>query len=388
MADSFNKQVQSSRPRGSSSPCGTGRTVFIPVCHAQDIALDIDGNVYVLDTCKPGTRLRAHGGRIGGLGARPADDGQFDHPMGLALDDIGRICVADTWNHRIQVFEADGTFAAAWDGLGLMLPRDLAFDSLGEAHIADTGNNRIVRVNASGVYQDAWGESGAAEGAFNHPSRILVDEDDRLYVSDMDNFRIQRFSREGTFQLAWGDEGHGTSQFARPDGIALDSFGRILTTDSAWHDRIQVFTADGTFVSSWGSQRGGPNEYDGPTDIAVDGTGNIYVTDFGNSRIQKLNPEGRFLEYWGPPGDADHSFKPYSIAVNSLQQLAYAYGEYKIEDATKHTIRKYDLQDGSLIQEWDSETAFVGGLAATNDYVFLADSLNSRIRRFDLGQPC
>lgn len=385
VADSFNKRVQKFTAQGQFITMWNGADGFHPqFATPQDIALDIDGNVYVLDSDASQVRVFAPTGEeLAAWGAPGADDGQFDHPMGLALDDIGRIYVADTGNHRIQVFEADGTFAAAWDGLGLMLPRDLAFDSLGEAHIADTGNNRIVRVNASGVYQDAWGESGAAEGAFNHPSRILVDEDDRLYVSDMDNFRIQRFSREGTFQLAWGDEGHGTSQFARPDGIALDSFGRILTTDSAWHDRIQVFTADGTFVSSWGSQRGGPNEYDGPTDIAVDGTGNIYVTDFGNSRIQKLNPEGRFLEYWGPPGDADHSFKPYSIAVNSLQQLAYAYGEYKIEDATKHTIRKYDLQDGSLIQEWDSETAFVGGLAATNDYVFLADSLNSRIRRFD-----
>lgn len=380
VADSFNKRVQKFTAQGQFITMWNGADGFHPqFATPQDIDLDIDGNVYVLDSDASGVRVFAPTGEeLAAWGETGAGDGQFDHPMGLALDGVGRVYVADTGNHRIQVFEADGTFVAAWDGLGLMLPRDLAFDSLGEAHIADTGNNRIVRVNASGVYQDAWGEGGAAEGAFSHPSRILVDGEDRVYVTDMDNFRIQRFSREGAFQLAWGEEGHGTGQFARPDGIALDSFGRILTTDSAWHDRIQVFTADGDFVSAWGSQRGGPNEYDGPTDIAVDGAGNIYVTDFGNSRIQKLNPEGRFLEYWGPePGEEGQCTQPYSIAISTFRHLAFAYDLYH------NKIRKYALEDGAFIQEWDSGATFFAGLAVTDNYLFMADSGNNRICKFD-----
>lgn len=385
VADSFNKRVQKFTAQGQFISMWNGSDGFHPEFDTpQDVALDIDGNVYVVDSAAGRVRVFAPTGEeLTAWGEPGAGDGQFDHPMGLALDGVGRVYVADTGNYRIQVFEADGTFVSAWDGLGLNQPGDLAFDSLGEAHIVDTGNARIVRVNATGAYQDAWGETGDVEGAFSHPARLLVDGEDRVYVSDMENFRIQRFSREGAFQLAWGGQGHGTGLFARPDGLALDSFGRILTTDSAWHDRIQVFTQDGVFVSSWGSQRGGPNEYDGPTDIAVDEAGNIYVTDFGNSRIQKLNPEGRFLEYWGPePGEEGHCTQPYSIAVSTFRQLAYAYDLYH------NKIRKYALEDGEFIQEWDSgagieSMAVFAGLAVTDDHVYLADSLNSKIRKFN-----
>ena len=31
--------------------------------------------------------------------------GQFNLPAGLWLDDVGRVFVADTYNHRIQVFQ-------------------------------------------------------------------------------------------------------------------------------------------------------------------------------------------------------------------------------------------------------------------------------------------
>ena len=37
-------------------------------------------------------------------------DGQFNEPVGLAVDANGNIYAADTWNKRIQVFDPDGKF--------------------------------------------------------------------------------------------------------------------------------------------------------------------------------------------------------------------------------------------------------------------------------------
>ena len=47
------------------------------------------------------------------------DPGQFDEPVGLAIDAEGQVYVADTWNQRIQVFQEDesGSFMPfrSWD---------------------------------------------------------------------------------------------------------------------------------------------------------------------------------------------------------------------------------------------------------------------------------
>lgn len=387
VADSFNGRVQKYTAQGQFITLWNGSDGLNPAFDTpQDIAVDVDGNVYVLDSAACRVRVFAPTGAVLHAWGEPGGGaGQFEHPMGLALDRTGRVYVADTGNNRVQVFESDGVFLTAWDGVGLGYalnqPGDLAFDGRGYAYVADTGNDRVVCLNSTGALLDAWGTTGTAEGDFRHPSRILVDSDGRVYVSDMDNFRIQRFSAEGAFQLAWGVEGHDAEEFARPDGITLDSFGRILVSDSGCHDRVQVFTEDGVFVAAWGSQRGGPNEYNGPTDIAVDASGEeafIYVTDFGNSRIQKLNEAGRFVEYWGPvAGETGHCQSPYSITLNTLHQIAYAYDLYD------HKIRKYNLADGGSIGEWDSLASSFVGLAATAEYLYMADSLNNTVRIFD-----
>jgi DNA-binding beta-propeller fold protein YncE len=64
-------------------------------------------------------------------------DGQFQEPWGIAVDDQGTVYVADTWNHRIQVFDSDGTFRTKWGTYGLTAdagqllygPRDVAVDA-------------------------------------------------------------------------------------------------------------------------------------------------------------------------------------------------------------------------------------------------------------------
>jgi len=53
-----------------------------------------------------------------GSGPLESGDGQFQEPWGIAAGPDGRIYVTDTWNHRIQVFAADGTFLAKWGAYG------------------------------------------------------------------------------------------------------------------------------------------------------------------------------------------------------------------------------------------------------------------------------
>ena len=44
------------------------------------------------------------------FGRAGTGDGEFDCPAGLAVDKSGRLVVCDSYNHRIQLFQLDGTF--------------------------------------------------------------------------------------------------------------------------------------------------------------------------------------------------------------------------------------------------------------------------------------
>ena len=44
------------------------------------------------------------------FGGAGADDGQLSYPGGMAIDSSGTIFVADTQNHRVQMFDASGAF--------------------------------------------------------------------------------------------------------------------------------------------------------------------------------------------------------------------------------------------------------------------------------------
>ncbi|MBI4378159.1 MAG: SBBP repeat-containing protein [Nitrospinae bacterium] len=38
------------------------------------------------------------------MGSSGTGDGQFNHPVGIAVDSSGNVYVADEYNHRIQKF--------------------------------------------------------------------------------------------------------------------------------------------------------------------------------------------------------------------------------------------------------------------------------------------
>jgi hypothetical protein len=83
-----------------------------------------------------------------------------------------------------------------------------------------------------------------------------------------------------------------------------EKVGRWGTTPRIWLDLIRTI--------------GGLEEpdanlaFNAPYDVDIDSAGNIYILDMANNRIQKLNPDGRFLQSIGRagqgPGDLQRAF--------------------------------------------------------------------------------
>jgi DNA-binding beta-propeller fold protein YncE len=124
--------------------------------------------------------------------------GEFNRPEGLCVDSQDRIYVADSCNHRIQIFSSDGAFLRAYGkpgaGLGeLSYPYDICVDPAGRQYVCEFGNSRIQVFDANDQPLEIIGGPGAEPGRFSNPWGVALDSAGNLYVADSLNHRVQKF---------------------------------------------------------------------------------------------------------------------------------------------------------------------------------------------------
>ncbi len=134
---------------------------------------------------------------FGRTGRRP---GEFNRPEGLSADAQGRIYVADSCNHRIQIFTPDGKFLRSYGRPGsrpgeLSYPYDVQVDAAGLQFVAEFGNSRVQVFDQNGASVEVLGGPGSAPGQFSNPWSLALDSAGNLYVADSQNHRVQKFIR-------------------------------------------------------------------------------------------------------------------------------------------------------------------------------------------------
>lgn len=208
-----------------------------------------DGSIYVLDQTNQRVRRIDPGGIIDtvvgtGVAGFSGDGGpplqaQIRMPAGqsappggaLALDDEGRLYLADTLNQRIRRvdFAADfietiagnGDATLAGDGgpateASLHNPRDLAFGPDGRLYVADELNHVIRAIDlTTGIITTVAGRGEAGFGGdggpplaafLNRPAGVSFDVAGSMYIADTYNHRI-RVVGDGAVESAthsWG----------------------------------------------------------------------------------------------------------------------------------------------------------------------------------------
>ncbi|KAF0303942.1 RING finger protein nhl-1 [Amphibalanus amphitrite] len=253
------------------------------------------------------------------LGSRGGGPGCFTWPRGIAVGPDNSIVVADSSNHRVQVFDQQGTFVKEFGQYG---NGEAEFDCLagvsvnriGQFIISDSYisfqryNHRIQIFDPSGRFLRSFGQNGTMEGRFNYPWGVTTDALGFIYVCDKENHRVQVFQSDGTFVGAIGSEGHTPGQLAHPHYIAVSATNRVVVTDSNNH-RVQVFDVNGKCLNTFGGEGGEEGKFKFPRGVAVDDQGYIIVGDSGNNRIQVFEPDGTFLKAFGSWGSQDGEFK-------------------------------------------------------------------------------
>ena len=82
--------------------------------------------------------------------------------------------------------------------------------------------------------------------------------------------------------------------FERPTDVAWDSAGNIYVADGYGNARIAKYEPGGKYIKSWGSRGTAPGQFNIVHGIAIDTQGNVYVADEGNRRVQVFDREGTF----------------------------------------------------------------------------------------------
>ena len=181
-------------------------------------------------------------------------------PSGRGRGRSGDVYIADTGNERIRKVATNGvitTFAGTnvggYSGDGGAAPANarlngpigVALDAVGNLYIADTGNERMRMVNTNGIITTLAGngtpsysgDGGAAMNAgLNRPAGVILDSAGNLYIADNYNNRIRRVDFSGYPTLALsnvvaGNEGSYTV-------VISNAYGSVTSAVVTFYDRL------------------------------------------------------------------------------------------------------------------------------------------------------
>jgi len=372
------------QPDLSSGACNQGGgATLASLCMAPffgvGIAVDGSDNLYVADTHND--RALEYNGPFGFMETNnvSADlvfsGNNLARPSGVAVDSSQNFYVSSETHNQVYEYTAPVPLMTA-DFLNLMIgpgaqnpnaaslqfPMGLALDALNNLYVADQANNRVLEFiegnsPATKVASGAGGQIGLAHNAPNFVDKIgqnaaggiAVDAASdpphrHLFVADTTNNRVLGWNDISTFVSAQpadivfgqpdffsyrcnngvsgGDlAGLGPDSLCGPERMAVDPKGNLYVADSA-NNRVLVYNTP--FNAASGEPGAGDTSADfvygqaaafttrtcnlngasattlcNPSAVALDGAGNIYIADAANNRVLQFAKAGN------PPGASD-----------------------------------------------------------------------------------
>jgi sugar lactone lactonase YvrE len=330
---------------------------------------------YSLDIVEKTNVITVAGGNGEGSAAN-----QFNIPIGIFVDSLGNLFIADQINSRIQKWAPgaiSGVTVAGGNGEGaaanqLAYPTGIFVDSQSNVYIADRSNHRIQKWApgaTSGVTVAGGNGRGSAANQLDSPISVFVDSQSNVYIADGSNHRIQKWAPgaiSGVTVAGGNGDGAAANRLDFPSGVFVDNLGNLFIVDF-FNMRIQKWTpgaSSGVTVAGGNGEGAGANQFYFPGSIFVDSQGNLYISDLGNHRIQKWAPgaSSGVTEAGGNGrGTAANQLdSPHGVFVDNL-------GDLFIADTRNHRIQKVTYQPQVMIPAGQTSASFT--MTALDDLI-------------------
>lgn len=222
-------------------------------------------------------------------------EGQFTEPSGVAVNAQNDIIVADTNNHRIQIFDKEGRF------------------------------------------KFQFGECGKRDSQLLYPNRVAVvrNSGDIIVTERSPTHQIQIYNQYGQFVRKFG-----ATILQHPRGVTVDNKGRIIVVECKVM-RVIIFDQNGNVLHKFGCSK----HLEFPNGVVVNDKQEIFISDNRAHCVKVFNYEGQYLRQIGGEGITNY---PIGVGINSN-------GEILIADNHNNFNLTIFTQDGQLISALESK---------------------------------
>jgi len=216
-------------------------------------------------------------------------EGQFTEPSGVAVNAQNDIIVADTNNHRIQIFDKEGRFKFQFGECGkrdgqLMYPNRVAVvKTSGDIVVTERSPTHQVQIyNQYGQFVRKFGAT-----ILQHPRGVTVDNKGRIIIVECKVMRVIIFDQMGTVLHKFGCSKH----LEFPNGVVVNDSEQIFISDNRAHC-VKVFSYQGAFLRQIGGE--GITNY--PIGVGINPSGDILVADnHNNFNLTMFTQDGQLI---------------------------------------------------------------------------------------------
>lgn len=203
-------------------------------------------------------------------------EGQFTEPSGVAVNAQNDIIVADTNNHRIQIFDKEGRFKFQFGECGkrdgqLLYPNRVAVvRTSGDIIVTERSPTHQIQIyNQYGQFVRKFGAN-----ILQHPRGVTVDSKGRIVVVECKVMRVIIFDQAGNVLQKFGCSKH----LEFPNGVVVNDKQEIFISDNRAHC-VKVFNYDGAYLRQIGGE--GITNY--PIGVGINAAGEILIADNHNN---------------------------------------------------------------------------------------------------------
>jgi sugar lactone lactonase YvrE len=278
-------------------------------------------------------------------------------------------------------------------------------------YVADTYNNRVLVLDADGFVSDVigTGTAGFRDGRYgacqlNKPQGLALDEATRkLYISDTHNHALREVDlatkevitilgngKRSEVNRPWVDST--AAELSFPTGLALGAgkvFIAMTGTNQIWEYDVATHKAksaagDRIPMSVDGERT--QSSFNLPVSIAAGPDGSYYILDAGSGKIRKADPGWVITTVEIPETE---------FSLRGATGLLYSDGKLFIADGHQHRILQYDGSKVSLVtggpnsgfsdhKKREALFSHPTGMAMLNEQLHVVDQNNFAIRTVNL----